>query len=65
VGGSLAFFISTGLLFSFFYVTSGERLIIVVCISILLTLAEFILVLGLDNLVLPILAALAAKYLLS
>jgi phytol kinase len=60
LGGSLGFFIVTFCIMGFLYFPLGASLIIILAIAIILTLVELVSFYGLDNLAVPILAALLA-----
>ena len=61
IGGSMIFFISTFLIFTFFFGISFELILPILTISLALTILEFFVIFGFDNLVIPIAAGILSK----
>ena len=65
VGGAITFFIVTLLIFSYLYGFSASTLLLIVGLSTIFTVIEFILPFGTDNLVLPLLVAYTDMFIVS
>jgi|TARA_B100001094_G_C18177266_1_gene798621 phytol kinase len=61
IGGSMIFFLSTFLIYSSFFGLSLELILPILSVSLALTILEFFVILGFDNLVIPIVAGLLSK----
>lgn len=61
IGGSMIFFISTFLIFTFFFGISLELILPILTVSLALTILEFFVIFGFDNLVIPIVAGILSK----
>ena len=61
IGGSVIFFISTFLIFTFFFGISLELILPILTVSLALTILEFFVIFGFDNLVIPIAAGILSK----
>ena len=61
IGGSMIFFLSTFLIFTFFFGISFELILPILTISLALTILEFFVIFGFDNLVIPIVAGILSK----
>tara|TARA_X000000950_G_scaffold209902_1_gene252386 strand:+ start:3358 stop:4011 length:654 start_codon:yes stop_codon:yes gene_type:complete len=61
IGGSMVFFISTFLIYTSFFGISLELILPVLAVSLALTILEFFVILGFDNLVIPVAAGFLSK----
>ena len=61
IGGSIIFLISTFLIYIAFFGASTEILIPILAVSLILTILEFFVILGFDNLIIPVAAGFLSK----
>jgi phytol kinase len=61
IGGSIIFLISTFLIYIAFFGAATEILIPVLAVSLILTILEFFVILGFDNLIIPVAAGFLSK----
>lgn len=61
IGGSIIFLISTFLIYIAFFGAATEILIPILAVSLILTILEFFVILGFDNLIIPVAAGFLSK----